>query len=123
MTAAGTPIKGQSLTTGTVHYARTDNYGGLVQRCGIKANQHAYLDRVAADTPVTCRRSGCTAAAAEAAQPATRPTPQEWNIGRCSFNITELRELASDKQIPGRSKMTGAELAAALAPHFPQLAN
>ncbi|MDD4868197.1 MAG: hypothetical protein PHQ28_14080 [Mycobacterium sp.] len=46
-------MNGINSRTGTVHNTRHDGRG-LVQTCGIKANQHCYLDPTQA--PITCKR-------------------------------------------------------------------
>jgi hypothetical protein len=107
--------KGQSYTTGTVHYARTDGHG-LVQTCGIKANQIAYL--AATDAEVTCRK--CQASAPRTTPKAT--APERRTYGRQEWTITDLRDVAKELGIQGRTRKSGDELLAEIVAIRPQFA-
>lgn len=104
-------MKAVNSRTGTVHHAR-DNGFDLVQRCGITSNQHVYLTAVADDVQITCKRCGNADQRAKAKAKVARPPRQTY--GKQEWSLTELRELAAGQQIPGRSKMTGDELFAAV---------
>jgi len=107
--------KGSNGTTGTIHYARHDGRG-LVQVCGVRASQRLYLDPEAETVEVTCRK--CVAPKA-ASKPRATATPQTY--GRFNLTITDLREVAKDLKIPGRTRKSGDELLAeiiALRPHM-----
>ncbi len=107
-------MNGINYTTGTVHYAKLDNYGGLVQACGIRASQTVYLD--ATDAEVTCRK--CVKPVAKA----KRATPSNARFGRQEFTISELRSVAKDMGIKGYTKMDGNALLAEIVKTKPQFA-
>src|SRR5690242_10093523 len=114
--------KGQSHTTGTVHYAIADKtYGELVQVCGMNRNrsrggQVAFLFPTDAD--VTCRKcQGRTEAPRE-----TQAAPERKTFGRQEWTITDLRQVAAELKIAGRTRMTGDELLAKIIELAPQFA-
>lgn len=111
-----THTKGQNSYTGTVHYAKVDTASGqLVQVCGIKANQTVYLSPLVTDTAITCRKcEGRTPKAAPKAQ-AERKT-----YGRQEWTITDLREVAKELKIAGRTTKDGNALLAEIVELAPQ---
>lgn len=107
-------LKGQSYTTGTVHYAKLDSHGQLVQVCGIKANQMCYLAPTEAD--LTCKKCN-----AETAAKAPKVSRESKTYGRQEWTITDLREVAKELGIKGRTTKDGETLLAeiiVLAPQF-----
>lgn len=105
--------KGQSYTTGTVHYVRHDGYG-LVQTCGIKANQIAYLAET--DAEITCRK--CQANTPRTVAKAT--APERKTFGRQEWTLTDLRQVAKELNIQGRTRKTGDELLSEIVAIQPQ---
>lgn len=105
--------KGINSRTGTVHYAKSDGTQ-LVQTCGIKANQHAYLSPVSDDTEVTCRK--CIART-----PRAKKVVERKMFGRQEWSMTELRDMAKHFEITGRTSMTGEELLTAVNARNPRV--
>ncbi len=85
-------MKAQNPRTGTVHNAKSDTFfgvSGLVQTCGMsgvrKGGQLNFLEQVADDATVTCRKCSAAPAPAPKATPAPRTTaassgPTVWGI-------------------------------------------
>lgn len=108
-------LKGINSLTGTVHYAKVDSYGFLVQTCGIKANQTVYLSEPTTDVEITCRK--CVAKPAKV----ERKPQERKEYGRQGYSITEIREMAKLLGIKGRTSKSGEELLkeiTAKAPHI-----
>lgn len=100
-------MKAMNSTTGTVHYAHFDGEG-IVQDCGIKHNQILFLHPVADDTEVTCGKC-------HAPKPAKKITVRR-TFGSGEWTLAELREIAKDLGIQGRTSKTGDELLSLITP-------
>jgi hypothetical protein len=106
-------MKATNETTGTTHYARLDGIE-LIQTCGIRVNQRAFLTAAADDAEITCKR--CAATTPKTTKPAARRYGrQEWTIG-------DLRLAAKLAGIKGYSSLDGDTLLARIIEVAPQYA-
>jgi hypothetical protein len=95
---------GMQDRTGTTHLVHSDGHG-LVQNCGMARSQHLYLTEMPEGTEVTCRKC----AAAEIRRSNAKPIREPVTYGN-DWTITDLRQIAKDIKLPGRTTMTGDQL-------------
>jgi len=114
MTTTAHTLKGINSRTGTVHYARTEAHRAkqvsspmLVQVCGMNQRQHVYLDKVAENTPVTCKRClknnpDQTTSTKESQVPSKATTPAETTSKK-----TTTKPAKTSKATPKTTEKTG----------------
>ncbi len=107
-------MKALNMTTGTTHYAHSDGTG-LVQNCGIKANQTFFLTEVLDSTPVTCRK--CT----KPEPKKSTKTTERKTFGEGGWSLTELREMAKDLGVTRRTVKSGEELLSEISAVLPHV--